>query len=105
MPVVKQKNKVIKTIIESGVLTEEEIIRCCEIYGAAGVDFMKTSTGYAEKGATIDAVKLMRAHLPEHIQIKASGGIKTFAFAKELIDAGATRLGCSSSVHIVSENA
>jgi deoxyribose-phosphate aldolase len=105
MPVVKQKNKVIKTIIESGVLTEEEIIRCCEIYGAAGVDFMKTSTGYAEKGATIDAVKLMRAHLPEHIQIKASGGIKTYAFAKELIDAGATRLGCSSSVHIVSENA
>ena len=103
MPVVKQKNKVIKIIIESGVLTDEEIIRCCELYGAAGVDFMKTSTGYAEKGATIHAVKLMRSHLPEQIQIKASGGIKTYSFAKELIEAGATRLGCSSSVQIVSE--
>ena len=105
MPVVKQKNKVIKIIIESGVLTKEEIVRCCDIYGAAGVDFVKTSTGYAEKGATADAVKLMRAHLPEVVQIKASGGIKTYAFAKELIDAGATRLGCSSSVQIVSESA
>ena len=105
MPVVKQKNKVIKIIIESGVLTKEEIVRCCDIYGAAGVDFVKTSTGYAEKGATADAVKLMRAHLPKVVQIKASGGIKTYAFAKELIDAGATRLGCSSSVQIVSESA
>ena len=105
MPVVKQKNKVIKIIIESGVLTKEEIVRCCDIYGAAGVDFVKTSTGYAEKGATADAVKLMRAHLPEVVQIKASGGIKTYAFAKELIEAGATRLGCSSSVQIVSESA
>ena len=104
IPVVKQKNKVIKIIIESGVLTEEEIIRCCELYGAAGIDFMKTSTGYADKGATLDAVKLMRAHLPEQVQIKASGGIKTYAFAKELVEAGATRLGCSSSVQIVSES-
>ena len=104
IPVVKQKNKVIKIIIESGVLTNEEIIRCCELYGAAGVDFMKTSTGYADKGATLDAVKLMRAHLPEQVQIKASGGIKTYAFAKELVEAGATRLGCSSSVQIVSES-
>ena len=104
MPVVKQKNKIIKIIIESGVLTDEEIIRCCELYGAAGVDFVKTSTGYAEKGATVHAVKLMRKHLPEHIQIKASGGIKTYSFAKELIEAGATRLGCSSSVQIVSDN-
>ena len=71
IPVVKQKNKVIKIIIESGVLTNEEIIRCCELYGAAGVDFMKTSTGYADKGATLDAVKLMRAHLPKQVQIKA----------------------------------
>lgn len=104
IPVVKQKNKVIKIIIESGVLTNEEIIRCCELYGAAGVDFMKTSTGYADKGATVDAVKLMRAHLPEQVQVKASGGIKTYAFAKELVEAGATRLGCSSSVQIVSES-
>jgi deoxyribose-phosphate aldolase len=102
MPVVKQKNKVVKIIIESGVLTDNEIIRCCELYGAAGVDFLKTSTGYAEKGATVHAVKLMRSHLPQNVQIKASGGIKTVSFARELIEAGATRLGTSSGVQIVS---
>ena len=103
IPAVKQSNKVIKLIIESGILTDEEIIRCCELYAPAEVDFLKTSTGYAEKGASVHAVKLMRSHLPKHIQVKASGGIKTYSFAKELIDAGATRIGCSSSVQIVSE--
>jgi len=53
LPIVKNKNRVIKIIIETGILTDEEIIKCCDLYGAAGVDFMKTSTGYAEKGATI----------------------------------------------------
>jgi deoxyribose-phosphate aldolase len=76
-------------------------IACCDIYGAAGIDYLKTSTGYAEKGATVDAVKLFKLHLPEHIQIKASGGIRDYAFAKELVDAGATRLGCSAGVAIV----
>jgi len=103
MPVVKQNNRVIKLIIESGVLTDEEIIRCCNLYSPAEVDFLKTSTGYAEKGASVHAVKLMRANLPEQIQIKASGGIKTYDFAKELIDAGATRIGSSSGIQIVSE--
>jgi deoxyribose-phosphate aldolase len=101
LPIVKQQNKVIKIIIESGVLTDEEIIRCCELYGTAGVDFLKTSTGYAEKGATVEAVSLMRKHLPGNIQIKASGGIRSYAFAKQLIEAGATRLGCSSSVSLI----
>jgi deoxyribose-phosphate aldolase len=101
MPVVRSKEKVIKIIIESGVLTDEEIIRCCELYGAAGIDYLKTSTGYAEKGASVHAVQLMRAHLPQQVQIKASGGIRTYAFAKELVEAGATRLGCSASVAIV----
>src|SRR5665647_2510087 len=104
MPIVKNKNKVIKVIIESGVLTDEEIIKCCDIYGAAGVDFVKTSTGYAEKGATIHAVKLIRAHLSDSVKIKASGGIKSYSFAKELIDAGANRLGCSNSINIVKES-
>ena len=103
VPLVQQQNKVIKIIIESGILTKDEIIRCCELYGAAGVNFLKTSTGYAEKGATVEAVRLMRQHLPDHIQIKASGGIKTNAFAGELITAGATRIGCSASVAIVNE--
>ena len=101
MPIVKDKNKTIKIIIESGILTDEEIIKCCDIYGVAGIDYLKTSTGYAEKGASVHAVKLFRKHLPDFVQIKASGGIRDFTFAKELIDAGATRLGCSASVAIV----
>jgi deoxyribose-phosphate aldolase len=103
MPIIKNKNKVIKVIIESGILTNDEIIKCCTIYAAAGVDFMKTSTGYAEKGASVEAVKLMREHLPASIQIKASGGIKSYNFARQLIEAGATRIGSSSSVQIVNE--
>jgi deoxyribose-phosphate aldolase len=102
LPVVHHKNKLIKIIIESGVLTNEEIIKCCTLYGTAGVDFLKTSTGYAEKNATVEAVELMKEKLPQQVKIKASGGIKTYSFAKQLIDAGASRLGCSASVAIVS---
>lgn len=95
--------KIVKVIIESGILADEEIIRCCALYDRVGVDFLKTSTGYAEKGAgaTEHAVRLMRAHLPVGIRIKASGGIRTAALAQQLIDAGADRLGCSASVEIV----
>ena len=100
LDVVKDKGAALKVIIESGVLTEEEIIRCCELYRQFDIDFLKTSTGYAEKGATVEAVQLLRAHLPSSIQIKASGGIRTYEFAKSLVDAGATRLGCSASVAI-----
>lgn len=103
MPIVKNKEKTIKIIIESGVLTEDELLKCCELYGAAGIDFLKTSTGYAETGATIEAVKIMRENLPANVQIKASGGIRTYEFARQLIDAGATRLGCSASVAIVKQ--
>jgi deoxyribose-phosphate aldolase len=104
MPIVKNKNKVIKVIIESGELTDDEIIKCCDVYGAAGVDYVKTSTGYAEKGASIHAVKLIRAHLADSVKIKASGGIKSYSFAREMIHAGANRLGCSSSIKIVEES-
>ena len=64
---------------------------------------MMTSSGYAEKGATLEAVQLMRKHLANNVRIKASGGIKSYAFAKQLIEAGADRLGCSSSVQILKE--
>jgi deoxyribose-phosphate aldolase len=101
LPIIRSKEKVIKVIIESGVLTDDEIIKCCELYGVAGVDYLKTSTGYAEKGATIEAVQLFKAHLPANVQIKASGGIRDYAFASALVAAGATRLGCSASVAIV----
>jgi deoxyribose-phosphate aldolase len=93
--------RMVKVIIESGVLTDEEIIHCCELYARVGVDFLKTSTGYAATGATVAAVRLMRQHLPAGIRIKASGGIRDAVFARELIEAGADRLGCSASVEIV----
>lgn len=101
LPIIKSNQRVIKVIIESGMLTDDEIIKCCELYAAAGVDFMKTSTGYAEAGASVHAVALMRKHLGPHVQIKASGGIRTYEFASQLMDAGATRIGCSSGVAIV----
>jgi deoxyribose-phosphate aldolase len=97
----KKENVLIKLILETGILTDEEIKRCCQLYRHFPVDFLKTSTGYAEKGATVEAVHLLRKNLPDHIQIKASGGIRTYEFAKSLLDAGATRLGCSASVAIV----
>jgi deoxyribose-phosphate aldolase len=100
---VHKNGRLLKVIIESGILTDEEILRCCEIYAKAGVDFVKTSTGYAEKGATLEAVQLMRQTLPSSVRIKASGGIRTYEFAKQLIGAGADRLGCSASVEIINE--
>lgn len=100
---VRLADKVLKVIIESGILTEKEIVDACELYARHKVDFVKTSTGYAEKGASIEAVKLMRAHLPETIKIKASGGIRTFEAFKEYIAAGAERIGTSSGVQISRE--
>lgn len=101
LPVIKSKNKVIKVIIESGVLTEQEIITCCDIYGAAGIDFLKTSTGYADRGATEEAIRLFRQQLPASVKIKASGGIRNYEQAQKMVLAGADRLGCSASVAIV----
>jgi len=100
---IHSKGKVIKVIVESGMLTKDELIHCCNLYGPMGIDFMKTSTGYADKGASVSDVQLMRSELPAGIKIKASGGIRHFNFAKELIDAGADRLGCSASLQIVQE--
>lgn len=98
---VHKGEKILKVIIESGLLTDEEILRCCDIYAEAGVDYLKTSTGYAEKGADTHAVALMRQHLPPSIKIKASGGIRTYEKAREMMGAGADRLGCSASIAIV----
>lgn len=98
---IHQHHKIIKVIIESGILTNEEIIDCCNILGPLQIDYMKTSTGYAEKGASVEAVQIMRQHLPKNIKIKASGGIRDYQFASQLIEAGAERLGCSAGVAIV----
>jgi deoxyribose-phosphate aldolase len=98
------KGRLVKVIIEAGVLTNEEIIQCCEIYGGQGVDFLKTSTGYAETGATVAALQLMRQHLPSTIKLKASGGIRTYEQAMQMIKAGADRLGCSAGIAIIKGN-
>jgi deoxyribose-phosphate aldolase len=95
-------NTIVKVIIESGILTDEQIITACKLCADAGVNFVKTSTGYAEKHATIEAVKLMRKSLPKNIFIKASGGIKTYEQAIAFIEAGANRIGTSSGVEILS---
>ncbi len=94
----------IKVILETGSLTDAEIIHSCRSYAPLGVDFIKTSTGFSDTGATVHAVQLIKQNTPADMGIKASGGIKTAAFANELIAAGATRLGCSASVAIVKED-
>ncbi len=99
---VRLHRKIIKVIIESGIATDNDIIQCCNLYAKHKVDFVKTSTGYAAEGASLHAVRLMRHHLPETISIKASGGIRTFEQAKDMITAGASRIGTSSGVPIAS---
>lgn len=94
-------NKVVKVIIETGLLTDDEIKQTCDICSESQVDYVKTSTGFNGEGATVKAVQLLRRSLPEGIKIKASGGIRERDFAVELIAAGADRLGSSSSVKLV----
>jgi len=93
--------KIIKVIIETAHLSNDEIVDVCKLCADAGVDFVKTSTGFAPSGALVDHIKLMRQSLPKDVRIKASGGIKTFDQASLLLDAGADRLGTSSSISIV----
>lgn len=94
--------KLLKVIIETAYLSPEEIEKACLICADAGVDFVKTSTGFAGEGAKVDDIKLMRSVLPSNVGLKASGGIKTYEQAVELINAGADRIGTSSGVEIVS---
>jgi len=97
----KAEEVVLKVIIETALLTKEEIAKACEICTEIGVDFVKTSTGFSHSGAVLEDVKQMRALLPDTIQIKASGGIKTKEQAEAFIKAGATRLGCSAGLQII----
>ncbi len=92
---------ILKVIIETALLTEAEIIRAGQMAAAAGADFVKTSTGFASRGASVDDIRILRAYLPAQTRIKASGGIRTRAQAEALLAAGADRLGCSASVAIV----
>lgn len=95
--------KLLKVIIETAYLSDEEIIEACKLCADAGVDFVKTSTGFAPAGAKVEHISLMRSALPGHVGIKASGGIKTREQAVAMIEAGADRLGTSSGVKIISE--
>lgn len=92
---------VLKVIIESGELTLEQVKKACELCSKCGVDFVKTSTGYASKGAEIDKVRFMRSILPDHIKIKASGGIRTLQDIENYVNAGADRVGSSSNPAII----
>lgn len=94
----------VKVIIESCLLTDEEKVKACEISKAAGVDFVKTSTGFASAGATSHDVALMRKTVGAEIGVKASGGIRDYETAMEMINAGANRLGVSASIAIVNSS-
>ncbi|MEF8873533.1 MAG: deoxyribose-phosphate aldolase [Candidatus Thermoplasmatota archaeon] len=90
----------VKVIIEACLLTDEEKIKACEIAKEAGADFVKTSTGFAEEGAKLEDVRTMRETVGDAIGVKAAGGIGSYEKAKEMIEAGASRIGASSSVEI-----
>jgi deoxyribose-phosphate aldolase len=95
------QNKQCKVIIEIAYLTNDEIEHACRICADCQPDFVKTSTGYAPGGATVDSVALMRKVLPAKIKIKASGGIKEKDLAEQLIQAGASRIGTSAGLHLI----
>ena len=97
------RGALLKVIFETGYLDESHVRRLCELCGELCVDFVKTSTGFGPRGASVADVRLMRAASPDRIKIKASGGIRTLAQAVELIDAGADRLGTSSTERILTE--
>jgi deoxyribose-phosphate aldolase len=98
---VHDHEKLLKVIIETAYLSDSEIEKACTICADAGVDFVKTSTGFAPAGATVEHVALMKKTLPPAVGIKASGGIKTYDQLIAMIDAGATRIGTSSGVAIL----
>ena len=92
------KGKVLKVIIETCLLTEEEKIKLCEIVTAAGADYIKTSTGFSKAGATIEDVLLFKEHIGKGVKIKAAGGIRTLEDAEKYIEAGADRIGASAVI-------
>jgi deoxyribose-phosphate aldolase len=91
----------LKVILETAYLTAVEIEQACMLCAQAGADFVKTSTGFAHRGASVEDILLMKRVLPESVGVKASGGIKTAAQAMALIRAGANRIGTSSGLHMI----
>lgn len=93
--------KILKVIVETCLLTEEEKIKMCEVVTNAGAEFIKTSTGFSSAGATFEDVKLMKEHVGKNVKIKAAGGISSFDDAEKFIELGASRLGTSRLVKIL----
>ena len=92
---------ILKVIIETCLLTDEEKVLACQIAKRCGADFVKTSTGFSTGGATVEDVALMRRTVGPEMGVKASGGIRDYAKAKAMIDAGASRIGASAGIAIV----
>lgn len=100
--VVKASNgKVVKVIIETCLLSDEEKKKACELAKEAKADFVKTSTGFSTGGATAEDVKLMKSVVGDELKVKASGGVRTKEDAMKMIEAGADRIGASSGINIV----
>ena len=95
---------ILKVIIETCLLTDEEKIKMCEIVTASGADFIKTSTGFSTAGATFEGVELMRKNVGDTVKVKAAGGISSIADAEKFVELGADRLGTSRVVKIVKEH-
>lgn len=95
--------KLLKVIIETCLLTDEEKIRMCEIVSDSGADYIKTSTGFSTAGATFEDIKLFAEHVKPHVKIKAAGGISSIKDAEDFISFGASRLGTSRIVKIVKQ--
>ncbi len=94
-------DKILKVIIETCLLTEEEKVLCCKLVTEAGADYIKTSTGFSKAGATLDDVRLMKANVGEGVLVKAAGGISGLEDAQNFLDEGASRLGTSRVVKAV----
>lgn len=95
---------ILKVIIETCLLTDDEKIKMCELVTASGADYIKTSTGFSTSGATFDDVKLFAQHVGENVKIKAAGGISSLEDAEKFMELGASRLGTSRVVKIVKQN-
>ena len=93
-------DKILKVIIETCLLTEEEKIKMCELVTEAGADYIKTSTGFSTAGATFDDIKLFAQHIGKNVKMKAAGGISSFDDAKTFVELGASRLGTSRIVKL-----
>lgn len=96
-------DKILKVIVETCLLSEEEKIRMCKLVTESKADFIKTSTGFSEAGATFEDIRLFRRYVGENVKIKAAGGISSFDDAKKFIELGADRLGTSRLIKIMKE--